>query len=497
MRLQCATQSLNEYQTDSLILFVPEFEKITDKNLKAIDTASNGALTRLCDSEEFRGKGQETAVITSPEGFKTGCIVLVGVGESRKRSAEAYRLAGGKLSSLKTVTFSKKTVFCLLKTENELFYRAAIEGFVLGSHKLLEFKSGDDAKDKTKLGSITVHVDDRRKLRKLDKAVQAGQILAEGQNLVRKLAYTPSNYLTPTKLAAEAQKLAKANKLKFSVLDEAAIKKENMGALLSVSQGSKQPPKFIIIEYNGGRKGQKPIVLVGKGVTFDSGGISLKPSANMHEMKQDMTGSALVISAIVTAARLKLPQNIVMLVPSVENMPSGTATRPGDIVTSRKGKTIEIQNTDAEGRLILADALDYANKFKPQAVVDVATLTGATIFILGYAGVPLMGNNEKFLARFKKSVDVTGEKCWTLPIWDEHREQMKSDIADLNNTGGRPAGTITAAAFLENFIGDWPWVHMDIAAVDLIHKGNAYIPKGSSGFGLRLLVEVLANWKKL
>ena len=234
-------------------------------------------------------------------------------------------------------------------------------------------------------------------------------------------------------------------------------------------------------------------MLVGKGVTFDSGGISLKPGQDMHEMKGDMTGSAVVIAAMITAARLKLKINLVALTPLTENMPSGHATRPGDIVVSRQGKTIEIINTDAEGRLILADALDYANKFKPQAVIDVATLTGAALYVLGYAGAPIMGNNTKLLDRISAAADVTAEKVWAMPIWDEHRDQMKSGIADLVNSGGRAAGTIAAGAFLENFIGDWPWAHIDIAYVDIEHGGKAYIPKGATGIGLRLLTEVLVG----
>jgi leucyl aminopeptidase len=217
----------------------------------------------------------------------------------------------------------------------------------------------------------------------------------------------------------------------------------------------------------------------------------------MHEMKQDMAGSAAVLAAMVTAARLKTKLNIVGLIPSVENMPSGKATRPGDIVASRNGKTIEIINTDAEGRLILADALDYAKKYKPQAVIDIATLTGAALYVLGYYGAPIMGNDEGLLNRINDAGDETGERVWPLPIWDEMRDLMKSSIADLVNSGGRPCGTICAAAFLENFVGDWPWAHIDIAYVDLEPKGTAYTPAGATGYGVRLLTHILNNWKQL
>jgi leucyl aminopeptidase len=331
----------------------------------------------------------------------------------------------------------------------------------------------------------------------MEKAVSRGTVIGEGQMLVRKLASTPSNDLTPTLYAEKAKELAKQYGFECRVLDEAAIKREKMGAFLAVTRGSEEPPRFIILTYKGGPENQKPIVLVGKGITFDSGGISLKPGLNMHEMKQDMAGSAVVVGTVVTAARLGINRNIIGLVPTCENMPSGHATRPGDIVRSRKGKTVEIINTDAEGRLILADALDYAGKFDPQAVIDIATLTGAALYILGYAGAPILGNNESLLDRIREASASTAERVWPLPIWDDQREQMKSEIADLVNSGGRPAGTAAAAAFLENFIGEWPWAHIDIASVDLEPKGKPYIPKGASGFGVRLLTELLSNWKKL
>ncbi|HWR82120.1 MAG TPA: leucyl aminopeptidase, partial [Candidatus Deferrimicrobium sp.] len=325
---------------------------------------------------------------------------------------------------------------------------------------------------------------------------ERGRIIAEGQLLVRRLASAPANYLTPRLFAREAMKLARRHRLDCKVLDEKAIARERMGALLGVAKGSSEPPRFIILTYRGGKVGQKPIVLVGKGVTFDSGGISLKEALNMSEMKGDMAGAAVVLAALIAASRLKLPLNLVGLMPATENMPSGTATRPGDILRTRKGITVEVINTDAEGRLILADALDYANRFKPQAVIDIATLTGAALYILGYAGAPIIGNNRALIERVKVASEATAEKVWELPIWDEHREQMKSSIADLVNSGGKPAGTIAAASFLERFVGEWPWVHIDIAFVDVEPKGKPYVPKGATGFGLRLLVELLSNWKR-
>jgi leucyl aminopeptidase len=397
----------------------------------------------------------------------------------------------GELSRQKAVSQAQAVALYFGDRSDESFCQAAVEGYLLGSYKQRGYKTGESAQDKTRLSHMRFCVGRAAQVKKAEKAVERGVIIAEGQLLVRDLANTPAADLTPRIYAGKAQQLVRKHKISCRVLDEKAIAQEKMGALLSVARGSEEPPRFLVFEYKGTAAKQKPVVLVGKGVTFDSGGISLKPGQDMHEMKGDMTGSAVVIATMITAARLKLKLNLVALTPLTENMPSGHATRPGDIITSRQGKTIEIINTDAEGRLILADALDYANKFKPQSVIDVATLTGAALYVLGYAGAPIMGN------RISAAADVTAEKVWAMPIWDEHRDQMKSGIADLVNSGGRAAGTIAAGAFLENFIGDWPWAHIDIAYVDIEHGGKAYIPKGATGIGLRLLTEVLSEWKKL
>lgn len=497
MKRNYISGNINELSVDSIVWFVSEFKNLTDKNLKALDTCTNGALQHIVETEEFSGKNGETAVLLKPDCFKSQKIILLGVGDKKNLTHDSFRKACGILSRKKSLTQSKSVLFYFDNFEEAAYFQGAIEGYILGSFKLLDYKSGESKKSKNKLSRFTFAVDNKRLLRRLETAVEKGITIAEGQVLVRTLGLTPSNYFTPKDFAAKAQELAKKYKFKCRILDENAIVKEKMGALLAVAKGSDEPPRFIIMEYNGGRKGTAPIVLVGKGVTFDSGGISLKPGLNMHEMKGDMCGAGVVLGAISTAARLGVKQNIVALIPTTENMPSGHATKPGDIHVSRKGLTIENINTDAEGRLILADALDYANKFNPQAVIDVATLTGATLYILGYAGAPIMGNNQKLLDRIMDASDNTAEKTWPLPIWDEHREQMKSSIADLVNSGGRPAGTIAAAAFLENFIGDWPWAHIDIAYVDVEPVGSAYTPKGITGIGMRLLVDVLENWKKL
>ncbi len=496
MELKYTAGNINDLPVGAIVYFISEFDKIP-KNLKALDDCSGNAITNLLKTTEFTGKNSEVAVLRNVDCFKAMKIILLGVGAKKSLTHDSFRKAMGNLSRHKSLTSIGRAVFYFDGFEDASFFQGAIEGYFLGSFKLLDFKSGDDNKSKNFLKEITCAIDNKKLLARLEKAVTQGQIIAEGQLLARTLGLLPSNYFTPTDFANKAKELAKTYKFKCRILDEPTIEKEKMGALLAVSKGSVEPPRFIVCEYNGGPKGKAPIVLVGKGVTFDSGGISLKPGLNMGDMKGDMCGGGVVLSAITTAARLGVAQNIVALIPTVENMPSGHATKPGDIHVSRKGLTIENINTDAEGRLILADALDYANKFNPQAVIDVATLTGATLYILGYAGIPIMGNNQKMKDQMSVAADATAEKVWAMPIWDEHREQMKSSIADLQNSGGRAAGTITAGAFLENFIGDWPWMHVDIAYVDQEPSGKAYVPKGITGIGMRLLVNLLQNWKKV
>ena len=482
---------------DSLVLFYPQYDKISDKILNELDAACGGAVTTLLSSEEFSGKEGQIATLLHPIGFQTKRVILTGLGENKKIDADSYRRACGRLSKNSGLLNSQSAVLHFGDVENDRYFQGAIEGYFLGGYKQLEFKTGDAAEDNNKVKSITFSINNKHLLKKLENSINRGLFFAEGQILVRQLANTPANHLTPVMLARTSEKLAKKHGLKIKILDEKAIQKEKMDALLAVAKGSAESPKFIILEYNGGGAKQKPIVLLGKGVTFDSGGVSIKSALDMHEMRGDMAGAATVLAAIVVAARLKLKQNIVALMPAAENMPSGTSYRPGDVIGSRKGLTIEIMNTDAEGRLLLADGLDYANVFNPQAVLDIATLTGAATYILGYAGAPILSNNKKFIERAYEASDSTAERVWELPIWDYHRDQMKSSLADLKNSGGKYAGTIAASAFLENFIGDWPWLHIDIASVDQEPKGRPYIPVGTTGFGLRTIVEMLSNWRKL
>jgi len=495
MKYSMEILQVGEIKSQSMIRFCYQDSCPGDPVIKKLDGICDGLMSRVLNSGEFEGKANQTVVIHTPKGIRTDKIILVGLGEEGKADHESFRQAAGTAAGLDTVRRSREVAIVMDGYEDTELIRAVTEGFALGGYENLEYKS--EKKESPKTESVIIACSNKRKKTQLEKGVWEGNIVAEGTIMARRLSSDPSNYLTPEMFAAKAKDLARKFKLNFQVFDEKKIAKENMRALLAVAMGSDNPPRFVILKHNGGNKKTAPIVLVGKGITFDSGGISIKPGLNMHEMKQDMTGGAVVLTTMITAARLKIRQNIVGMIPLAENMPSGKAVKPGDIITSRKGKTIEIINTDAEGRLILADALDYADSLKPQAVIDIATLTGATKYILGYAGAPILGNNDRLIDYLYDASHRTGERVWHLPIWERHREQMKSNIADLKNSGGPFAGTIAAAAFLENFIGDWPWGHIDIAYMDNEVEKQPYIPKGATGFGMRLLVSMLSSWKKI
>jgi leucyl aminopeptidase len=286
-----------------------------------------------------------------------------------------------------------------------------------------------------------------------------------------------------------AERIGGEGDMQVTVLDRAAIEAEGLGGMLAVAAGSDEEPRFIILEYRGGTEGARPLVLVGKGVTFDTGGISIKPAEKMEEMKYDMSGAAAVLGAMQAVARLRPAVNVVALVPCTENLPSGRAVKPGDVITMYSGKTVEVTNTDAEGRLIVADALAYARRYDPQAIIDAATLTGSVVIALGHEAIGLMGNNGDLIDQVRAVGERTGERCWPLPLWDPYRKQLDSEVADLKNVGGRPAGSITAGWFLKEFVGDTPWVHLDIAGTAYRDEPAPYLRKGPTGVPTRLFIE--------
>jgi leucyl aminopeptidase len=324
----------------------------------------------------------------------------------------------------------------------------------------------------------------------IERGRQIGSAVAEGQRLARNLQALPGNICTPEYLAHIARLLGKAYGFRVNVLNRAQMEKEGMGGLLAVARGTFEDPRFITLEYKGGGRAA-PVGIVGKGITFDSGGISIKPADHMEDMKYDMSGAAAVLGTFEVLGQLKPPVNVVGIIPSTENLPSGTAVKPGDVVRSHFGKTIEVVNTDAEGRLILADALSYARRFKPACVLDAATLTGAVVVGLGHHAIGLMGNDDQLLEEVRRAGELAGERCWALPMWDEFREQNKSEVADVKNSGGRPAGTITAGWFLREFVDGYPWAHLDIAGTAYTDGDRPYQVKGPTGIGVRLFTEFI------
>jgi leucyl aminopeptidase len=487
----------NLADTKSSAIILASFEdqkKITGTALK-IDEKTGGLISELMKCRDFEAKHSQVSVLYTKGMLPAKRIALVGLGKQSEFNLEKLRGAfAAVMQHLRNINV-KEAATCidlnLIPKAKEKIAQAVLEGAILGLYQYTPFKTveRENLKEMEQLNIIT----EDKNFSFMEAKVREVQIITQAVYFTRDIVSAPSNEMTPTILAKKAQEIARRRSVTCKVLDKAKMEKLGMNSLLGVASGSSQAPKFIILEYWGGKKGKAPVVLVGKGLTFDSGGISIKPSEKMDEMKTDMSGGAAVMGAIMAAADLRLPLNIVGLIPATENMPSGTALKPGDILKSFSGKTIEVVNTDAEGRLILVDALSYASKYKPAAIIDIATLTGACIVALGDDVSGMLGNNDELKSEINKAAKITGELVWELPLWDSYSEQIKSDIADYKNSGGRAAGTITGAAFLSKFIGDFPWVHLDIAGPAFSDKDKPYIPKGASGITVRLLVEFLSN----
>ena len=464
----------------------------------AVDAELGGLIGRVVDSGDFTGAKNRTLMLYPEAGrLPARRVLLVGLGPQKKFDLETARqVAGTAARRLQNLGVEKAATVLhgagAGGLEAEAAAQAVAEASVLACYRFDEYKS--KAEEATRLRQLTVVEFDGRRLAAIRRGVRMGRWIAEGTCLARDLVNHPGNTATPAFLARRARSLARRHDgLRCRVLDEAAMRKEGMGALLGVSAGSAEPAKLILLEHGlsprrAARK--KPLVFVGKGVTFDSGGISIKPGAGMADMKMDMSGAAAVIGAMQVVAQAGLEQPVVGIVPATENLLDGKAYKPGDVLTTMAGKTIEIDNTDAEGRLILADALAYAQRYEPAAIVDLATLTGACVIALGSHASGLMANDDGLAERVEAAGAATAEKVWRLPLWPEYREQIKSQVADMKNTGGREGGAITAAALLAEFAGDTPWAHLDIAGTAWTDRARPYVPKGGVGVGVRLLVEL-------
>ena len=480
-------------KSDAAILALFEGEKPSGMLAKA-DKALGGAISRAIEQGEFSGKADETLMFRDGKAFPGGPdrLLVVGLGKKGKFSPDNMRRAAGvsatalRALNLREITASLPDGAGGLDATGSA--RLWAEGALLGLYTFDRFKAPDPKKKELKRLTLLAGRDDEPSAKK---GAEAGRKIAEAVCVARDMINTPANEMTPTVMAGYAKNIAREHKLKLKVLEKDDCEKLGMGAYLGVASGSVQPPKFIILEYRGGKSGASPTVIVGKGITFDSGGISIKPSEGMEKMKYDMAGGAAVLGAMQAVAALKLPVNLVAIVPATENLPSGSALKPGDVVRAMNGKTIEIISTDAEGRLVLSDALCYAQKYKPRAVIDIATLTGACVIALGDLAIGMMGNNDGLISEVRAAGEASSERVWELPMWDEYLERMKGDVTDLKNVGGRQAATVTAGKFLQEFVGDMPWVHLDIAGTAWEEKNRPYIPKGARGTGVRLIVEYL------
>lgn len=479
------------YSADTTAVFIQQDEAGFGAQTQKVRELWGAAATPL-DSKDFTG-AKDSSFLVYTGSKKSPRLILVGIGDGGKISLERVRrsaaVAAQRASGLKSETLA--IVVPDLPLDQAEIAQAIVEGACLGIYSYDKYFT--ENKPSRKLAKLVILTDEGTDLNKVKRGIAVGEAIANGVTLARDLTNAPSNELYPEALANQAKALAGLN-VKVTVLNKAQIEKLGMGGLIAVNQGSVRPPFFVIMEWNGGKKGEAPVVLVGKGLTFDSGGISIKPAAGMGEMKMDMGGAAAVIGTMRSVAELKLPVNVVALVPTTENMPSGSAFKPGDVISFMNGKTAEIDNTDAEGRLVLADALVYASRYKPQAVIDLATLTGACVIALGNVASGLLGNNEGLNGKIREAGERSYDRVVELPLWEEYEELIKSDIADVKNSGGRAAGTISAALFLQHFVDGYPWAHLDIAGTAMIPKGYGYLNKGGTGAGVRLLVDMLRNW---
>lgn len=458
------------------------------------DAALGGFLRKLVSSREFEGKPDSCRLVHTLGKLPAERILLVGLGKKAGLDDNRLRQAAGTaLQALRSAHIPEFTIALHLVSDSKGALKAVCEGALLGSYSFDEYKTkGTD--ERFHFTGMNVLLPKGANLKTAESVLDKATALWSGVRLARDLVSHPGNIATTGYLAAAARSIAKRHSLTCKVLERDDLVKLGMNALLAVGKGSAEPPRMIIIEYHGSGKKKKPVVLVGKGITFDSGGISIKPGAGMEEMKTDMAGAAAVLGTIEAAAGLGLPVNIVGIIPAAENMPDGLAYRPGDVLTSMSGQTIEITNTDAEGRLILCDALHYGStRYKPAEMIDLATLTGACVVALGHEASGLMANNQLLADSLVKAGESTGERVWQLPLWDEYGQILKSDIADFKNAGSRDGGSITAGWFLKQFVGDTNWAHLDIAGTAWTDKPRPCSPKGASGVGVRLLIEFLES----
>jgi len=493
VRIGVSKTALGEVAADLLAVGVHRGEAVPEGLGAAAEPALSG--------DDFSGKSGQTALLYPGDALAASRLLLVGLGDRSSFTTEKLRRTAATVAKRARSVGANEAAFLLPTPEGasaEGSAQAAAEGAALGLYRFTRYKTGGrqepdgtNAEDERELRGFDLVLGDSDDEGAASAGADAGAKVAAGTLLARDLANEPSNTATPAYLADRARELADRYGMRATVLDRDGIEAEGLTGLATVGRSASNEPRFIVLEHRKGGDGA-PVVIVGKAVTFDSGGISIKPSGGMEDMKFDMGGGAAVLGAMEAVGALDLALNVVALVPATENLPGGDAFKPGDVLTMHSGKTVEILTTDAEGRLILADALSYARRYEPAAVVDCATLTGACVVALGNHASGLMGNDEDLIAEVQAAGETTGERAWPLPLFEEYTEQIKGDTADIKNSGGRGGGALTAGAFLKEF-ADYPWAHLDIAGTAYGKKGNAYTPKGGTGVPARLLVEFLVG----
>ncbi len=495
MQIDGTTGSFRDIDAQSLAVAVFKDEKATDGFLKELDEAVGGLISSVIDSGELKGKEGETVYLhlTGSNGLKSRRLLLVGVGDSAEYTmAEASQMAGTAVRALRARSVKSIAIIPRLDGDAERIGSVVAQGSVIAMFEPDKYRTTD--KEERLVDQVTVVIDGADEAA-LKRGVDEGRVIGESVNFTRDLANEPGAYMTPTNMAERARAIAEEFGLSVDVLDEARMEQEGMGSLLSVARGSDEPAKLIVLKYSPATPADDDglLAFVGKGITFDSGGISLKPGENMELMKYDMTGGATVMGAMRAIAQLKPPMPVLGVVPCAENLPSGKATKPGDVVRAMTGKTIEVINTDAEGRLILADAIAYAKKLGATRIIDMATLTGAVSIALGDVNVAVLGTDQELIDEIIVAGKEAGEKFWQLPLDKEYSRQIKSDIADIKNVGGRKAGTITAAAFLKEFADGVAWAHLDIAGTAWSDDAKPHRSKGPTGIAVRTLLRIVAR----
>ena len=494
MEVKAVAGDITKLKLDAIIVNLFEGVESPTGATGAVDQALGGLITQLIAEGEIKGKLNEVTLIHSVGKITPARVVVAGLGKEKELTLSRIRgVSAEACRSLKKVAAKRVGTIAhgagLGGIDAEKSAQAITEGAILGLYTFRKHQTKEP--EQKEIEELLIVERDEGKLAELEQGCATGRIMAEATNLARDMANEPANYMTPTEMAEMARKVAQDHGLECQVLEQEDMERLGMGALLGVARGSRQPPKLIVLSYKGGDPSKSPLGLIGKGITFDSGGISIKPSEGMGDMKGDMAGGATVIAVMRAIGELKPRINVTALVPATENLPDGAAIKPGDILRAMNGKTIEIVTTDAEGRLILADALCYARQLELSPLVDVATLTGACHIALGDFCTGAFGNNQEMVDRVIRAGEGAGECIWQMPMYEEYKEQNKSDVADIKNSGGRWGGAITGAQFLAEFVEETPWVHLDIAGTSRAEKDRTHLVKGATGVAVRTLVNLI------